>query len=181
MTLRPREVLDFWFNAGPDKWWAKNEAFDSDVRRRFGAAHADAVAGRLDRWIDEPEGALALIVILDQFSRNLFRDDHRAWMQDPRALGVARAAVERGYDLAFPPGERCWFYMPFMHAEALDAQQLCVEYFATRCNDPEQLSSAETHFGIIRRFGRFPHRNAILGRPSTSEERSFLESGGFAG
>ncbi|HEX7776206.1 MAG TPA: DUF924 family protein [Parvibaculum sp.] len=177
----PREVLDFWFNAGPGKWWAKDDAFDADIRRRFGAAHGDAAAGRLDHWADVPEGALALVIVLDQFSRNLFRNDHRAFMQDAKALGMARNSIARGYDMAFPPEERRWFYMPFMHAENLEAQRLCVEFFATRCHFPDHLDSAETHMGIIRRFGRFPHRNAVLGRPSTPEEQSFLDAGGFAG
>ncbi len=181
MTMRPRDILDFWFAAGPDKWWARNDAFDAEIRRRFGETHRLAADDRLGAWADEPNGALALVVVLDQFSRNLYRNDHRAWINDGKALAVAREAIGRSYDFAFPATQRCWFYMPFMHAESLDAQRLCVEYMSTRCDYPEQLSSAEMHLGIIRRFGRFPHRNAVLGRRTTPEEQTFLDSGGFSG
>jgi uncharacterized protein (DUF924 family) len=181
MTIRPREIVDFWLAAGREKWWTKNDAFDAEVRRRFGALHAEACAGRHNGWCEAPEGSLALVIVLDQFSRNLYRADHRAWANDQKALAIARQAIERGHDLAFEPEARQWFYLPFMHAEALDAQRLCVQYIANRVGDPESVQFAELHLDIIRRFGRFPHRNALLGRVTTPEEQTFLDAGGFAG
>lgn len=180
MTVRPRDILDFWFAAGWDKWWSKDDAFDAEIRRRFGPAHAEACSGKLDEWIDNAQGALALVILLDQFSRNLHRNDHRAWAQDARALAIAQEAIRRRYDVEVPVMARCWFYMPFQHAEDLAVQTEGLPYFA-RLDDPEQMKYAEEHADIIRRFGRFPHRNAVLGRRTTPEEQSFLESGGFAG
>lgn len=178
---RPREVLDFWFGAGPDKWFAKDEAFDAEIRRRFGAAHAAAAGGQFDGWMSEAPGALALIIVLDQFSRNLHRGDHRAFMQDAMALARAEEAIDRRFDVEVPVTARKWFYMPFMHAEDLEAQRRGLEFFRHRLDDPETLRFAEEHADIIARFGRFPHRNAILGRVTSPQEQAFLDSGGFAG
>jgi uncharacterized protein (DUF924 family) len=180
MTVRPRDILDFWFAAGWDKWWKKDDAFDAEIERRFGAVHAEACAGRLDRWSENAEGALALVIVLDQFSRNLNRNSHLAWAQDGKALGIAREAIRRRFDVEVPVMARSWFYMPFEHSEALATQMEGLPYFA-RLDDPELLKFAELHADIIRRFGRFPHRNAVLGRVSTPEEENFLAEGGFAG
>lgn len=179
-TIRPRDILDFWFAAGPDKWWTKSDAFDADIRKRFGPIYAEAVAGKLDDWLNEPQGALALVIVLDQFSRNLYRDDHRAWAQDGKALALAREAIRRHFDVELPSGVRNWIYMPFMHCEDAATQQEGLTYFA-RLDQPETMKFAEEHIDIIRRFGRFPHRNAVLGRVSTPQEQSFLEGGGFSG
>lgn len=180
-TVRPRDVLDFWFGAGPEKWFVKSDVFDADIRRLFGAAHAAAASGGHDDWANEPQGALALILVLDQFSRNLYRNDHRAFAQDAKALALAGTAIERRFDVETPETARKWFYMPYMHAEDLAAQERGLVYFAQRLNDPETMKFAVEHRDIIRRFGRFPHRNAVLGRRTTPEEQSFLNEGGFAG
>jgi len=181
MKMRPRDVLDFWFAAGPEKWFAKDAGFDAEISRRFGALHAQASAGACDAWADEGQGALALIILLDQFSRNLYRDDHRAFLQDAHALHVTEQSIERRFDVETPVMARKWFYMPFMHSEDLDAQKRGLVYFQTRLDDPETLRFAEIHLDIIRRFGRFPHRNAVLGRVTTPAEQDFLDMGGFAG
>lgn len=177
----PREILDFWFAAGHEKWFSKDDAFDAEIRKRFGETHAAACAGGLDDWMKEARGALALLIVLDQFSRNLHRNDHRAWVNDPKALALAREAIRRRYDVEVPMTARQWFYLPFMHAEDAEAQRECLHYHATRLSDPEALHYAEEHAAIIRRFGRFPHRNAVLGRETTPEEQSYLDAGGFAG
>ena len=179
--IRPRDVLDFWFGAGPEKWFTKSDAFDADICRRFGETHRDAAAGKLDGWADDAQGMLALILVLDQFSRNLWRNDHRAFAQDARALALADEAVRRHFDVETPATARKWFYMPYMHSEDLAAQERGLVYFAQRLDDPETMRFADEHADIIRRFGRFPHRNAVLGRETTPEEQSFLDAGGFAG
>ena len=179
--IRPRDVLDFWFAAGPEKWFAKSDAFDAEIKRRFGEAHRDASEGRLDAWANEAQGSLALILVLDQFSRNIWRNDHRASAQDAVALGLADEAVRRRFDVETPATARKWFYMPYMHSEELAAQERGLVYFAQRLDDPETMRHAVEHADIIRRFGRFPHRNEVLGRATTPEEQSFLEQGGFKG
>ena len=181
MIIRPRDVLDFWFAAGPEKWFAKSDAFDVDIRRRFAETHAQAASGKLDAWAGDAQGMLALILVLDQFSRNLWRNDHRAFLRDGKALSLADESVRRRFDVETPATARKWFYMPYMHAEDLAAQERGLVYFAQRLDDPETMKFAVEHRDIIRRFGRFPHRNAILGRETTPEEQSFLDEGGFKG
>ena len=181
MTVRPRDVLDFWFAAGPEKWFAKSDDFDAEVKRRFDETHRAGSEGKLDSWANEAQGALALILVLDQFSRNLWRNDHRAFAQDAKALGLADGAVRRRFDVETPATARKWFYMPYMHSEELAAQERGLTYFAQRLDDPETMKFAIEHADIIRRFGRFPHRNAVLGRVTTPEEQGFLDGGGFAG
>jgi uncharacterized protein (DUF924 family) len=178
--LRPRDILDFWFAAGWEKWWTKSDAFDDEIRHRFKAVYEEAVAGRLDAWVDEASGALALIIVLDQFSRNLFRNSHLAWAQDAKALRVAREMIRRRFDVEIAMGERNWVYMPFMHSEELAVQEEGLACFA-RLDQPEVMKAAEEHIAIIRRFGRFPHRNVVLGRVSTPQELDFLAGGGFSG
>jgi len=182
MTIaRPRDILDFWFAAGPLKWFAKDASFDAEIRKRFAETHGVASRGELDDWMKEAQGALALIIVLDQFSRNLYRDDHRAFLNDGKALALARDAISRRMDVEVPMTARQWFYLPFMHSEDMAAQEESLRYHATRLEDAEVLRFAEIHTDIIKRFGRFPHRNAVLGRVSTPEEESFLAEGGFAG
>jgi|TARA_R110000824_G_scaffold118960_2_gene271443 uncharacterized protein (DUF924 family) len=179
-VVRPRDILDFWFAAGKEKWWSKSDAFDAEIRKLFGDSYHAGVAGKLDDWINEPQGALALILLLDQFSRNLYRNDHRAWEQDGKALAVAREAIARRFDVEIPLTARNWVYMPFMHSEDMAVQEESLGYFG-RLGDPEIMKFAEEHADIIRRFGRFPHRNEVLGRVSSEAERDFLASGGFKG
>jgi uncharacterized protein (DUF924 family) len=173
------DVVSFWHEAGPQKWFRKDEAFDALFRERFLATHKAAAHGELDPWIQEPEGALALVVLLDQFPRNAFRASPRMYATDAKARDVARAAIEWGFDLQVDPALRPFFYLPLMHSELLADHDRSVELARPLGGEHERY--AQHHRAIIERFGRFPHRNAILGRTSTPEEAQFLEEGGFAG
>lgn len=174
------EVLAFWRDAGPEKWFVKDEAFDAEIRARFLDTYEAAAAGQLDDWEATPDGAYALLVLLDQFPRNLFRGSPRAFATDAQALGIAERAVARGFDRAFDNPERRFIYMPFMHAEDLAHQERCIA-LCQAADDPEGVKYAEIHRDIIRDFGRFPHRNPCLGRDTTTQERAFLDKGGFSG
>jgi len=174
------DVLAFWRDAGPKKWFAKNDAFDAELRTRFLATYESAAAGKLSDWEATPEGALALTIVLDQFPRNMFRHDPRAFAADATARAVAERAIARGFDSQFPPAERSFFYLPFEHSEAMADQERCCALFRAM-GDADLLHWAELHADIIRRFGRFPHRNAALGRSTTPAEKSFLDNDGFAG
>ena len=178
--LRPADVVGFWRQAGPEKWFAKDEDFDRQIAERFRDLHGAAAAGRMDDWADEPEGALALLLLLDQFSRNIYRGSPQAFAQDPKARGVAWRALEAGFDRTVDPSLRSFFYLPFMHSETIADQERCVAL----CHSLENRSAfpfARDHERIIRRFGRFPHRNVALGRHTSPAEQAFLESGGFSG
>jgi len=176
----PADVVAFWRNAGPDKWFVKDDAFDREVADRFGALHAEASAGAKDVWADDAEGALALILLLDQFSRNIHRGSAAAFAQDAMARQIAGKALEAGFDRAVDPRLRQFFYLPFMHSESIVDQQSCVR-LCHGLSDRGTLPHALDHARIIRRFGRFPHRNAVLGRHTSPAERAFLDGGGFAG
>ena len=176
----PGEVLNFWREAGPQKWYTKDAAFDDAIRARFLATYEAAAAGRLSAWEEKPDGALALILTLDQFPRNMFRGDARTYAADPLGRAVADRAIARGFDKKFAAPERTFFYLPFEHSENLADQERCVD-LNRASGDEEGLKWAEIHAEIIRRFGRFPHRNAVLGRETTPEEQAFLDGGGFAG
>jgi uncharacterized protein (DUF924 family) len=176
----PAEVLAFWRAAGPDQWFEKSAAFDLEVERRFCSLWHAARAGELATWEETPEGALALVIALDQFPRNMFRGDLRTYATDKLARVVARRAIGRGFDRQVSHPERQFFCLPFMHSENLADQERCLE-LARRYHDDEFGKYAERHADIIRRFGRFPHRNPILGRTATPEEQAFLDNGGFAG
>jgi uncharacterized protein (DUF924 family) len=180
MPTIPADVLAFWRAAGPDQWFEKDEAFDADIRARFLDAYAAAAAGRLAAWESAAEGALALVIALDQFRRNMFREQARMFAADPLARAVADRAIARGFDRLYSPPERRFFYLPFMHAETLADQERCIA-LCRAAADAEGVKYAETHAGIIRRFGRFPHRNRVLGRATTPDEQTFLDGGGFAG
>jgi uncharacterized protein (DUF924 family) len=176
----PDEVLAFWRTAGKDRWFEKDTAFDDDIRRRFLDTYQAAAASTLAAWEDTPESALALTIVLDQFPRNMFRGDARTYAADPLARAVADRAIARGFDMQLPTVERQFFYLPFTHSEDLaDQERCCALSLAT--GDADQLKWAEHHAGIIRRFGRFPHRNKMLGRDTTAEEQAFLDGGGFKG
>ncbi|WP_020180114.1 DUF924 family protein [Methylopila sp. M107] len=184
MTRRaPRSALAvaaFWRAAGFDRWFAVDPAFDALTRARLGRLHEAAAGGGLDHWDETPEGALALLILLDQAPRNMFRGGPRAFATDAIALAVAEAALARGFDRRVAKGMRWFFYLPFEHSEDPAAQALCISLFAAM-NEPEGVRYAQTHADVIARFGRFPHRNDILGRSSTSDERRFLAEGGFSG
>jgi uncharacterized protein (DUF924 family) len=174
------DVLAFWRAAGPDKWFKKDADFDAAIRTRFLATWEDAAAGRLSSWEATPDGALALTLVLDQFPRNMFRGDGRTYQTDATACAVVERALARGYDGAVPHRDRRFFYLPFMHSEQLSHQERCIA-LARDYGDEEFLRYAMQHANIVRRFRRFPHRNAILGRSTTAEEQAFLDAGGFAG
>ncbi len=175
-----RDVLAFWFApANQARWFVKDPAFDEEIRRRFEPVHESAAAGRLASWQNMPEGSLALVLCLDQFPRNLYRGTPRAFATDARARSVADWAVDRGFDVHFKDEEkRMFFYLPFMHSEDLDDQHRAVELSRTRCRGEQPLRSAVAHREVIERFGRFPHRNAVLGRPSTPAEEEYLKQPG---
>jgi uncharacterized protein (DUF924 family) len=174
------DVLAFWRAAGPDKWFKKDAAFDDEIKWRFLATYEAAAAGRLGGWEATPEDALALLIVLDQFPRNIFRRDARTYAADPLAREVAARAVGRGFDQKFAPAEQTFFYLPFEHSEDIEDQERGLALF-TATGDAELIKYAQEHVDIIRRFGRFPHRNAILGRDTTPAEQAFLDGGGFAG
>jgi uncharacterized protein (DUF924 family) len=181
MTVaRPDDVLAFWRAAGEDKWFTKDDAFDAEIRARFLPTYEAAAAGKLGAWEETAEGALALAIVLDQFPRNMFRNSARAFAADPLARAVAERAIARGFDQGYPPAERSFFYLPFEHSEHPDDQARCVALIRA-CGDADLLKWAELHAEIIRKFGRFPHRNALLGRATTPAEQAFLDEGGFAG
>lgn len=179
-AVAAQDVLAFWRAAGPPKWFRKNADFDREIREHYLAIHAAAAAGRLADWEATPEGALALLILLDQFPRNMFRDSARAFATDPLARAVAERALARGFHLRVPSGERMFFQLPFEHSESLADQERSL-VLSREINGGKADSYAEGHADIIRRFGRFPHRNAVLGRATTPQEQAFLDGGGFAG
>jgi len=181
VDVQPQDVLRFWLEAGSDKWYSKDEAFDAAIRERFGEAHAAASTGRLDGWVETPEGALALVIVLDQFSRNLHRGSPETFANDEAALRHAESALAAGYDRAVTPELREFFAMPFMHSERLADQERSVALCHALHAGEATLPYALEHERIIRRFARFPHRNTILGRHTTPAERAFLDEGGFSG
>ena len=184
-----RDVLDFWFGpAGSpeygrprEAWFTKSEAFDAAIRARFLGLHAQAADGQLHAWQAAPDSLLALIVVLDQFPRNLFRGSSRAFATDAQALAAAQLAVDRGFDRLLSPVQRWFVYLPFEHAEDLALQRRCLQLFEGLRGDPDSVDTidyARRHHEIVARFGRFPHRNAVLGRVSTPEEIEFLKQPG---
>ncbi|HSM20057.1 MAG TPA: DUF924 family protein [Hyphomicrobiales bacterium] len=179
-SIEPAEIYDFWLSAGPDKWFKKDPGFDREIKDRFGAIHEAAARGERDHWQEDAMGAMALVILLDQFPRNMFRDTPRAFATDAKALAVADQAVARGFDKALELPQRRFLYMPFMHAEDSAMQQRCIA-LCEASDDKEGLKYARIHAEIIERFGRFPHRNRVLGRETTPEEQRFLDEGGFAG
>ena len=183
------QVLSFWFGTPADawfgkprrEWFRKNAAFDDEIRNRFGALHETVASGTYEQWLLSPRGALAYVIVLDQFSRNLFRGDRRAFAQDAEARRAAGRAIERGLDATVSPIERGFFYLPFMHSENLADQDRSVrlhEVLAQGDSSNSNLDYARKHRAIIARFGRFPHRNAVLGRENTPEEVAFLAEPG---
>jgi uncharacterized protein (DUF924 family) len=176
------EIIAFWLGAGPKKWFAKEEAFDAEIRARFEVVHHAAARGERQDWSGGPQGALALALLFDQVPRNIYRGSPHAFATDPLARCVARAAVAAGYDRRVETALRSFFYMPFMHSEALGDQDVGVEFFgALERAGGQSAKWARDHRDIIARFGRFPHRNACLSRASTPAEQAFLDAGGFAG
>ena len=168
------EVVSFWRKAGPEAWFKKDEAFDARIRERFLPTYDAAADGKLSSWEKQAEGALALLILLDQFPRNMFRGQPRMFETAPMARAIAAGALVRGFDAEMPSDMRSFFYLPFEHSESLKDQERSVALFKAT-GDAELLKWAEIHADIIRRFGRFPHRNAVLGRVTTPEEQAFLD------
>lgn len=173
------EIVRFWRDAGPKAWFVKNETFDGRCRA-FENDHHAAARRELAHWEGDAEGALALVLLLDQLPRNMFRNNPHAYATDILAQGVAARAIDRRFDAAMDSALRVFFYLPFEHAEDLPLQERCVT-LTEGLGDAEYTKYAILHRDIIARFGRFPHRNAVLGRKSTPDELQFLAEGGFAG
>jgi uncharacterized protein (DUF924 family) len=179
-AVTPAEIVSFWREAGPKAWFSKNDDLDAEICRRFLTIHEAAAEGLLSDWETSAEGALALLILLDQFPRNMFRGSPRMFASDPLARALAAGAIVRGFDAQVAKEMRTFFYLPFMHSEALNDQERSVAFYKA-IGDADSLKWANEHADIIRRFGRFPHRNAVLGRASTAEEQAFLDAGGFSG
>ncbi len=176
----PQSIVAFWREAGPKQWFAKSTAFDDIIRERFEATHHRAARQELMDWLHTVDGALALILLLDQFPRNLYRGSGHAFATDGLARSIAATAVDAGFDQRVDSALRDFFYLPFEHSEDPEDQALSVRLFEA-AGDADALQWAIDHRDIITRFGRFPHRNAALGRATTPEEARFLAEGGFAG
>jgi steroid delta-isomerase-like uncharacterized protein len=185
----PEDVLEFWFGreGEPDYgkfrevWFRKDEGFDQEVRDRFRELYERAAAGELDGWKEQAKSCLALVILLDQFPRNMFRGDARTHATDEKALGISKHTIERAFDRELPAFQRMFLYMPFMHSEDIEDQRRSVEQFkrlASEDGAPDVTEYALKHMEIVERFGRFPHRNAILGRESTTEEVEYLKQPG---
>jgi uncharacterized protein (DUF924 family) len=184
VAATPADVTGFWRQAGPEEWWKKSDAFDDALRLRFEPVHHAAARGEYAAWAASAEGSLALVLLFDQIPRNIYRRSAHAFATDPLARRFARAAVGAGFDGQVEAPLRAFFYMPFMHSEDADDQDRSVALFEAYDADTGDLSNlkyAVDHRDIIRRFGRFPHRNPMLGRETTPAEQAFLDQGGFAG
>lgn len=180
MNTTPEQILDFWIEIGPEKWWKRDNAVDSKIRERFAGTLEDARKGKLDHWLEEPDSALALIIIFDQFSRNLNRGSAQAFAEDTRCVHLVRGIIDRGLDERIRNDLRAFCYLPLMHAENPYDQDRCVEEMQ-KLNLEGNIKAAKEHAEIIHRFGRFPHRNKVLGRKTTPAEQAFLDDGGFSG
>jgi uncharacterized protein (DUF924 family) len=178
--VNPTEVVAFWVEAGREAWFRKDAAFDAALRARFEGQHNAAARRELDNWADTPEGALGLVLLLDQIPRNIHRGSAHAFATDGLARSTALAAIDAGFDRRIAAQPRIFFYLPLQHAEDLGLQSRAVA-LCEALDDESYARYARLHRDIIARFGRFPHRNAVLGRASTAEELAFLAEGGFAG
>jgi uncharacterized protein (DUF924 family) len=167
----PEDVLREWF-LDPERWWKQDVGFDDHLRKTFGEDVEAGIRGELDHWAGTPRGALALVILLDQFTRNIHRGTRRMYAGDAKAAATSLKLIERGEDRSLSNDERQFLYMPLMHSEDRALQQLSLEKFRAL---GQNLSYAEEHAEVISRFGRFPHRNAILGRESTPEEIEYLK------
>jgi uncharacterized protein (DUF924 family) len=178
-AFTPQDVVKFWYEAGPERWFSPDPVFDRKVRDGWLAAHEAAARGQLSDWEANAEGMLALLLLLDQFPRNMFRDMPHAYATDLLALGVATRAMARRDDQKFKNPWKRFFYLPFMHSERLADQERCLDLCRAAGDEGAYRASLE-HLDIIARFGRFPHRNGVLGRETTPAEQAFLDAGGFA-
>ena len=178
--VSPDDVLKFWLDeCTPNQWFEQDDAFDETIRERFGAAWQGATEGQYALWLTYPNGALAYTILTDQFPRNMFRDDARAYATDRAALAAAKSAIARGWDLRIDPPARVFFYMALEHSESLADQDRAVRLICERMEDAMFLLHARAHREVIRKFGRFPHRNAVLGRKTTAAEQVHIDEGGY--
>jgi uncharacterized protein (DUF924 family) len=180
----PRAVIGFWEHAGPERWFRADPAFDRRIAECFGAVHLRAAQGALRSWETDAAGSLALLLLTDQFPRNIYRHSAHAFATDALAREVAGRALAKGFDQAFLPSLRQFFYLPYSHHEDAGSQAQAVALYARLVadgGDPQGLRFAKLHAQLIARFGRFPHRNIMMGRLSTPEETAYLAEGGFSG
>ncbi|SCZ71732.1 Uncharacterized conserved protein, DUF924 family [Epibacterium ulvae] len=178
----PEQILEFWLDqVGPKGWYLQDETLDQQIREQFLGAWEDACEGRYSMWLTYPSGALAYLILTDQFPRNMFREDPRAFAADAIACAVAKSAIKQEYDLKIDEPARQFFYLPLMHSENLEDQERCVRLLLERMPKfgPANLLHARAHREVIRAFGRFPYRNAALGRHSTAAEMDYVASGGY--
>ncbi|MEO1777695.1 MAG: DUF924 family protein [Pseudomonadota bacterium] len=176
----PDEILAFWLDAcSPEQWYTRDDALDQAIRDRFQSTWEAAREGSFSMWLTYPNGALAYIILTDQFPRNMFRDDARAFALDRASLAAAKSAIGKGWDLRIDEPARQFFYMPLEHSENLCDQDRAVRLICERIEDPVKLLHARAHREVIRQFGRFPHRNAALSRKTTEPEQAHLEAGGY--
>lgn len=179
----PDDVLRFWLDeCGPEQWYLQDDALDQKIRDRFLETWEGAVVGRHSMWLTYPNGALAYIILMDQFSRNMFRDFGKAFASDRAGLAAAKSAIEKGWDMRVDEPARQFFYMPLMHSENLSDQDRCVRLMCDRMPEhgPNNLLHARAHREVIRQFGRFPYRNAALGRTGSAQEEAYIAEGGYA-
>lgn len=180
MYQAAEDILKFWLEeVGEKGWFASDARVDDLIRERFGSLWEQARRGEFDRWSCEPRSCLALLILLDQFPRNMFRGDPRSFASDGKALSIATRAVFRGFDLRIDKPERQFFYLPFMHSETVANQERGMRLILLNIGDPEHVRHARAHRAVIRKFGRFPYRNAALGRRTTPPEAAFLDAGGY--
>lgn len=176
----PDEILKFWLDeCGPKEWFEQDDALDETIRTRFGATWSAAAEGKFALWLTYPTGALAYIILTDQFSRNMFRGQAQAFSTDKAALAVAKSAIAKGWDMKVDAPARVFFYMPLEHSENLCDQDRAVRLICERMKDESFLLHARAHREVIRDFGRFPHRNTSLGRKATVAEQAHLDAGGY--
>jgi len=171
------EVIKFWFEEiKPQQWFQKNAAFDADISDRFMTTYEMAKKNLCSSWTNDADGVLALSIVLDQLPRNMFRDKPKAFETDYKILGIVKEALHKGLDQILPHTKRRFIYMPFMHSEELNDQKICVELFKKiKIDDPLSYEYALKHLEVIEKFGRFPHRNEILGRQSSKDELSYMK------
>ena len=180
--IKPEEVLAFWLDeVGPDGWYGGGDALDEKIRATFGAAWENATDGCYSLWLTYPTGVLAYLILMDQFPRNMFRGDKRAYSTDPAALAAAKCAIDKGWDMRIDEPARQFFYLPLMHSESQTDQDRCVRLMLTRMPEGGEgnLVHAKAHREVIRRYGRFPYRNAALQREPTTHEADFDAAGGY--
>ncbi|WP_368346233.1 DUF924 family protein [Pelagovum sp. HNIBRBA483] len=180
--VQPDDILSFWLDeVDPSEWYNSNEELDAKIREKFGGAWQDAMEGSFGLWLTYPTGTLAYIILLDQFSRNIFRGDSRSFASDAAARAAAKVAIHRDWDLKIDEPARQFFYLPLMHSENLSDQDRAVRLFCSRMpkSGAGNLLHAKVHREIIRKFGRFPYRNDVLSRQTTTLEQQFLEAGGY--